>query len=104
MHATTRRYEGIDPNKVEELTLKVSEGLIPQLSKLPGFQGYFLIERGDGVVSSTSLFETSEQAADSTRVATEWTKEEKLEEFLPNPPKVVTGKVLAHETRTPALV
>ena len=77
---------------------------IPRLSKLPGFQGYFLTEAGDGVVGSTSLFDTSSHAEDSTRVAAEWTQEEKLEELVPNPPKVITRRVLAHETKAPALV
>jgi hypothetical protein len=104
MYATHRRYEGIDQSRVEELTRKVNESLIPRLSKMPGFNGYFLLEAGDGVVRSTSLFDTTTQADDSTRVAAEWLQEEKLEKLVPNPPKVIVRKVLAHETRAPALV
>jgi len=104
MYATNRRYEGIDKTRIDELTRKVNDSLIPKLSKLPGFKGYFLVEAGDGVVRSTSLFDTSEQAEDSTRIAAEWTHEEKLEELIPNAPKVMTRKVLAHETKAPALV
>lgn len=36
MYATHRRYEGIDQSRIEELTTKVNDGLIPRLSKLPG--------------------------------------------------------------------
>jgi hypothetical protein len=104
MYATHRRYEGIDQSRIEELTRKVNESLIPRLTKLPGFKGYFLMEAGNGVIRSTSLFDTSEQAEDSTRVATEWTQEEKLEYLVPNPPKVTVRKVIAHETETAALV
>jgi hypothetical protein len=104
MYATHRRYEGIDQSRIEELTRKVNDGLIPRLSKLPGFQGYFLMEAGDGVVRSTSLFDTSSQAEDSTRVAAEWTQDEQLEKLIPNPPKVTLRKVIAHETKVPALV
>ena len=104
MYATHRRYEGIDQARIEELTRKVNESLIPQLSKLPGFNGYYLMEAGDGVVRSTSLFDTSAQAEDSTRVAAEWTQEQKLEKLVPNPPKVTVRKVIAHETKAPALV
>jgi hypothetical protein len=104
MYATHRRYEGIDQSRIEELTRKVNEGLIPQLSKLPGFNGYFLMEAGDGVIISTSLFDTSGQAEDSTRVAAEWTQEEKLESLVPNPPKVIVRKVIAHETKAAVLV
>jgi hypothetical protein len=104
MYATHRRYEGIDQSRIEELTRKVNEGLIPQLSKLPGFNGYFLMEAGDGVIISTSLFDTSGQAEDSTRVAAEWTQEEKLQSLVPNPPKVIVRKVIAHETKAAVLV
>ena len=104
MHAAHRRYEGIDQSRIEELTRKVNESLIPRLSKLPGFNGYFLMEAGDGVIISTSLFDTSGQAEDSTRVAAEWTQEEKLESLVPNPPKVIVRKVIAHETKAAVLV
>ena len=104
MYATHRRYEGIDQNRVEELGRKVNESLIPKLSKLPGFKGYFLMEAGEGVVRSTTLFDTLAQAEDSTRIAAEWTQEEKLEKLIPNAPKVTVRKVIAHEARTPALV
>jgi hypothetical protein len=104
MYATHRRYEGIDQSRIEELTRKVNDGLIPKLSKLPGFSGYFLMEAGNGVFKSTSLFDTSGQAEDSTRAAAEWMQEEKLESLVPNPPKVTVTKVIAHETRAPALV
>jgi hypothetical protein len=104
MYATHRRYEGIDQKRIEELTEKVNDSLIPRLSKLPGFQGYYLMEAGDGVVRSTTLFETSSQAEDSTRFAADWIQEEKLEQLVPNPPKVTVRKVIAHELRAPALV
>jgi hypothetical protein len=104
MFATHRRYDGIDQSRIEELTRKVNDGLIPKLSELPGFKGYFLMEAGNGVIKSISLFDTSGQAEDSTRVAAEWTQEEKLESLVPNPPKVTVRKVIAHETRAPALV
>jgi len=104
MYATHRRYEGIDQNRVEELTRKVNESLIPRLSKLPGFESYYLMEAGDGVVRSTTLFETSAQAEDSTRIAAEWMKEENLEKLVPNAPKVTLRKVIAHETKVPVLV
>jgi hypothetical protein len=104
MYATHRRYEGIDQSRIEELSRKVNESLIPKLSKLPGFKGYFLMEAGEGVVRSTTLFDTSSQAEDSTRVAAEWTQDEKLEKLIPNAPKVTVRKVIAHETKTPVLV
>jgi hypothetical protein len=95
MHATVRRYEGVDVSRTDELTKKVNESLIPSLSKLPGFDGYFLIEAGEGVMTSISLFDESAQADESTRLAGTWVRDEKLESALPNPPKITFGKVIA---------
>jgi hypothetical protein len=98
MHAIVRRYEGIDTNRTDELTRKVGESLTPRLKKLDGFNGYYLIEAENGVMSSVNFFDTSAHADESTRVVAEWLREEKLEQILPNPPKVTGGKVLVEET------
>ena len=98
MHVTMRRYEGVDQNRTDELTRKVGETLLPRLSDLPGFNGYYLIEAGNGVVSSIGFFETSAQADESTRVAATWVRDEKLDEILKNPPKVTDGEVIAHKS------
>jgi len=96
MHATIRRYDGVDPNRTVELTTKVNETLLPKLSKLPGFAGYYLIEAGNGVFSSLGLFETPEQGMESTNVAATWIRDEKLETLIPNAPKITSGRVVAH--------
>lgn len=98
MFATVRRYEGIDSSNIDELTKKVNETLAPKLSQLPGFSSYFLIDTGNGVMSSIGLFDTSTQANESTRVASDWVRDEKLERVLPNPPKVTAGEVIVHKT------
>jgi hypothetical protein len=97
MFATVKRYEGIDVSHKDELTKKVGESLAPRLSKLPGFNGYFLIDTGNGVMSSIGLFDTPTQANESTRVASEWVRDEKLERILPSPPKVTDGEVIVHK-------
>ena len=103
MHATVRRYEGVDGSRTDELTKKVNETLIPKLSKLPGFDGYFLIEAGNGVMTSVSLFDTSAHADESTRLASNWVRDEKLETALPNPPKITLGEVIAQRNPNDAV-
>jgi hypothetical protein len=98
MFATVRRYEGVDATNRDELTKKVGETLAPRLSKMPGFSSYFLIDTGNGVMSSISVFDTSEHADESTRVASNWVREQKLEKALPNSPKITTGEVVVHKT------
>jgi hypothetical protein len=99
MHATIRRYDGVDQNRSAELTRKVNETFVPKLEELPGFKGYFLIDAGNGVFSSLSLFETPEQGMESTKFVTTWIREEKLDTILPNEPKITSGKIVAHSDR-----
>jgi hypothetical protein len=96
MHATIRRYDGVDQGRTAELTGKVNETLVPKLRELPGFKGYYLIEAGNGIFSSLGLFETREQGEESTKLVTSWIRDEKLETALPNEPKITSGNVVAH--------
>lgn len=98
MHATVRRYDGVDETRRDELTKKVNEALIPRLSELPGFGGYYLVEAGAGVITSISLFDSQEHADESTRLAATWIRDEKLESALPNAPKITFGEVIAQKT------
>ena len=103
MHAIIRRYEGVDTTRMGEVVDKVNMTFLPQLRELPGFSGYFLIEAGNGVVSSFGLFETSEQADESKALVTKWISDENFNSAIPNPPKITSGKVVAHSD-VPALV
>ena len=94
MHATIRRYDGVNQARTDELVHRVGQSLVPKLSELEGFKGYYLIEAGDGVMSSLGLFESAEQADESTRITASWVRDEKLDTILPNPPKVTSGKVV----------
>ena len=98
MHAIIRRYDGVDQNRTAELSAKVNETLIPKLEKLTGFEGFYLIEAGNGVFSSLGLFETPEQGMESTKLVTTWIREEKLETILPNEPTITSGKIVARSS------
>jgi hypothetical protein len=50
-------------------------------------------------MSSIGFFDTKEQADESTRIASNWVREQKLETALPNPPKITSGEVVLHKTR-----
>ena len=104
MYATVRRYEGIDKVRSAEVTSKVGESLLPTLSKLPGFGGYYLIDAGEGVFTSVGLFENSEEAHESTRIAAIWVREQGLESALPKTPEVTAGPVVAYESRDEAVM
>jgi hypothetical protein len=86
----------VSPSRL--VTKKVNETLMPRFSKLPGFSDYYLIESGNGVLTSFGLFETSAQADESARVVANWVREEKLETALPNSPKITDGEIMIHKT------
>ena len=98
MHATIRRYDGVDQNRTVELTGKVNETLIPKLSKLDGFKGYYLIEAGNGIFSSIGLFETPEQGEASSKLASSWVRDEKLETAFPNFKHTITRCIESGDT------
>lgn len=102
MFATVRRYEGTDKVRSEEITRKALESLVPSISKLPGFAGYFLIDAGDGVFTSVGLFDTPHQAHESTRLTAGWVRDADLASALPNPPKITAGPVIAEATKDAA--
>ena len=99
MNCTIRRYESIDQSRKSELIKMVDEGLLPKLSELPGFNGYSLIDAGDGVVTSVGFFDTAAQADESTRIAAGWLREQKLDAVLSTEPKITSGDVVVHKTR-----
>ena len=103
MFATIRRYEGVDMTRTNDITSKVNETLVPQLRDLPGFAGYYLIEAGNGVLSSFGLFETREQADESTKVVTKWIAGENFDRAIPGTPKITSGEVVAHTERLVAV-
>jgi hypothetical protein len=104
MHATIRRYEGVDTTRINDVVSRVDETFVPQIRELPGFAGYFLMEADNGVLSSISLFETSEQADESNKLVKNWISEENFSKAIPNAPKITSGKVVAQSKLVPALV
>src|SRR6202795_5127968 len=98
MYATIRSYTGVDQKRTGELTTKVNETLVPKLSELPGFAGYFLVDAGNGIFTSLGLFETREQGEESTKLVARWIRDEKFDTMMPNEPKITSGKVVAHSS------
>ena len=98
MFATIRRYESVDADRTSEVVKKVDDELAPSLSELPGFRGYYLVDAGDGVLTSIGLFDTPEQADESTDVASRWVGAEQLHKALPAAPKITRGEIVVEKT------
>ena len=74
----------------------VVAGAALNVNRVDGRQG---VADANGVMSSIGLFDTKAHADESTRLASEWVREQKLETALPNPPKITSGEVVVHKTR-----
>jgi len=94
MYASVRRYE-VEPDSVDKIMQRAQEGYMPIVSKAPGFIAYYVLDAGDGVVATISVFESQAQMEESSRAAADWVKEI-LAPFFPNPPQVTSGKVRAY--------
>jgi hypothetical protein len=94
MYAAVRRFEGVtDSQKVMQVA---KEGFVPIISQMPGFVAYYLVDAGDGVTVSTSIFEHKDAEEQSTFRAGEFVQEH-LVPLMPNPPQVTAGEVVVYK-------
>ena len=94
MYAVVRRFEGVrDSQKVVQVA---KEGFLPIISEMPGFVAYYLVDAGDGVTVSTSVFEHKDAEEQSTFRAGEFVQEH-LSPLIPDPPQVTAGEVVAYK-------
>lgn len=92
MYAAVRRYEGVtDP---AEAGRRVNDGFVPLIRQVSGLLAYYWVDAGNGVMVSTSVFESEAGAEESIRVAADFVRDN-LAELLPNPPQVMSGQVVA---------
>ena len=92
MYAAIRRYEGVtDP---AEAGRRVSEEFVPLIRQIPGLLAYYWVDAGDGVMISTTVFESEEGAEESIEKAAAFVRDN-LASLLPNPPQVMSGQVVA---------
>jgi hypothetical protein len=72
MYATLREYEGIE--SPEDLQRLLKDGLLAEMEALPGFVAYYFVDVGDAGdrMISLTIFESSEAAEQSNRLAAEW--------------------------------
>jgi hypothetical protein len=90
-----RQYQLAPGRTMEELAALAESGFIPILKQVPGFQEYFLVETGEGVLS-ISVFTDQAGAEESTRRAADWVQQN-LTGFYTGPPTVTTGSVWLHD-------
>jgi heme-degrading monooxygenase HmoA len=99
MYTAIRRYQGVQ--EPSEVARRAVEEFAPRLSDQPGFQGYWVVDAGGGVIATITVFDTEESAADSTAAAATWVQEN-LSHLVPNPPQVTAGVTTGLMAELPA--
>ena len=94
MYATVRRYEGVTDPK--EVARHAQEEFLPILSEMPGFVAYYVVDAGDGVMDSISIFEHQAAEEQSSWRAGDFVAQH-IASLVPNPPQVTAGEVVAHK-------
>jgi hypothetical protein len=91
MYVITRRYKSLAP--VAEAAARAEAGLAPILLAATGFKGYHIIDAGDGVALSVTMFETREDANRVKDRALDWIKQN-LSDLYKGEPEVTAGEVI----------
>jgi heme-degrading monooxygenase HmoA len=99
MHTVIRRYQGVQDSA--EVSRRAVEEFGPQLRDQPGFQGYWVVDAGGGVLATITVFETEEAAVESTAAAATWVQEH-MPNLVPNAPQVPAGATTGVMAEVPA--
>lgn len=90
MYVVTRRYEKI---RIDEAARRAEKGVGDILKSTPGFRGYYVVDGGDGVGLSVSLFDSREAAVAASDKAMAWIREN-LSDIYEGEPQVTAGEAL----------
>jgi heme-degrading monooxygenase HmoA len=99
MHTVIRRYQGV--RDTAEVARRAVDEFAPQLRDQPGFQGYWVVDAGNGVIATISVFDTEEAAAASSAAAASWVQEN-IAQLVPNPPQLTAGATTGVGAEVPA--
>jgi len=96
MYVAIRRQK-IQPGLIDEAVRRVEDELVPIISSVPGFVEYDVVQVGEDVGITISVFETQEQTEESNRRAAEWVKQN-LVPLAAGPHEIVAvGEVRIHK-------
>jgi hypothetical protein len=98
MFAVIRTYEDEAPVVVEEIRER-ADGLRDVMRGIDGFVAYYLLDLGNGAVTTVGVFADRSGAEESTRAAGTWLREAGLAELVPNPPTIAQGEVVVDARR-----
>jgi hypothetical protein len=79
--------------RADEVARRVGEGLVPILTKSPGFRAYYCFVGEDGRPVSVSVVDGRAAAVVANERAREWVAAN-MADLLPDPPETTMGEIL----------
>ena len=99
MYTTVRHYEGV--TDMDAVVQSIKEGFLDSIRQVPGFVDYSAVDAGGGTLVTVSVFEDRSGVEESDRRAAQWIQEHNLATYIPNPPQISEGEVVAHTSAGP---
>lgn len=93
MYAAIRQYKP-KPGMADQLAERVRD-LVPVISGVSGFMGYYVIYAPDDVVTAISIFNKVEEALQSNALALEWVAQN-LSSYFAGEASATAGPVIVH--------
>ena len=97
MFVAVRKYR-LRRGSTAEWAQRVQTGFVPLMRELDGFRGYYLLDGGQDVVITISMFDSADAALVSNEKAADWVRHNVLE-FSRGMPEVMVGDVLVAEVK-----
>jgi hypothetical protein len=95
MYASIRRYR-TSLGVADEIARRVNQGFVPIISKALGFVAYYVVDAGNDIIASVSIFQDQAGAEESNRMAAGWVKEN-IASLISGSPEVTAGVVTVHK-------
>ena len=97
MFVAVRKYH-VRRGSAGEWARRVQTDFVPLMRELEGFLGYYLLDGGQDVLITISMFDSADAALVSNAKAADWVRHNVLE-LARGMPEVMVGDVLIAETK-----
>jgi hypothetical protein len=97
MYASLRWYN-VQPWLVDEMIQRVQDGFVPIISGAPGFIAYYVVNAGNAVVVTVSIFDDKAGSDRAQQMAADWVARN-LGTVIRGLPTITAGEVPVYKLR-----
>jgi hypothetical protein len=94
MYMVIRRY-AMQPSKIDEVVRKVDEQYLEKVRLLPGFEEYFVLDSGEGKLTSVTVSADEGSARETDKLSKEWV-DTWLSDVHLELVETIEGKIVVH--------